>query len=331
MGKNYLALAAELKAQGKPFVLATVVRREAPISARLGDKAVITPDGGFVGWVGGSCAKPTVVREALKAFQDGQPRLIVLTPRPEEEKRPGLEVFLMSCHSGGTVEIYIEPHLAVPSLLIMGASPIAEALARLGGVLGYGVFVMDPAATPVAFPDAEHVAGEFHVPVIERRGATYAVVATMGHFDEEALQAALACKPQYLGMVASRKKFSELVRYLEKQGISPDSLRKVKNPAGLDINAKYPEEVALSILAEIIQVRQSTVGSVEQAAPVPLAGDAAGLLAKDPICGMMVETASAQYVTEYEGARFYFCCAHCKDSFEGNPEKHLVGTGTRDT
>jgi xanthine dehydrogenase accessory factor len=153
----------------------------------------------------------------------------------------------------------------------------------------------------------------------------------MGHFDEEALQAALACKPQYLGMVASRKKFSELVRYLEKQGISPDSLRKVKNPAGLDINAKYPEEVALSILAEIIQVRQSTVGSVEQAAPVPLAGDAAGLLAKDPICGMMVETASAQYVTEYEGARFYFCCAHCKDSFEGNPEKHLVGTGTRDT
>lgn len=124
MPKQSFELAHELKSQGKPFVLATVIRREAPISARPGDKAVITADGGFSGWVGGSCAKPTVVGEALKALRDGRPRLIVLTPRPEEEKRSGIELFSMTCHSGGTVEIYIAPYLPPPRLLIMGPHPL---------------------------------------------------------------------------------------------------------------------------------------------------------------------------------------------------------------
>lgn len=328
MGKNYLERAAELKAQGKPFVLATVVRREPPFSARLGDKAVITPDGGFTGWVGGSCAKPTVVREALKALRDGQPRLVVLTPRPEEEKRSGIELFTMTCHSGGTVEIYVEPYLPPPNLLILGASPIAEALARLGGVLGYRVTVMDPAATEEGFPDAARVVHDFYPIASDKTSETYVVVATMGHFDEEALQAAVACEAQYLGMVASRRKFGQLLRDLENKGIAADVLQKVRNPAGLDINAKLPGEVALSILAEIIQLRRIRAA---EPAPAEVAAEVPAPPAKDPICGMMVEKATARYKAEHEGVMFYFCCGHCQETFQENPGKYLALAETAHT
>lgn len=328
MQKSYLELATELKVQGKPFVLATVVRREPPISARPGDKAVITVDGGFTGWVGGSCAKPTVVGEALKALRDGRPRLVVLTPRPEEEKRSGIELFSMTCHSGGTVEIYIEPHLPPPRLLIMGASPIAEALSRLGGVLGYRVTVMDPAATEEGFPDAAQVVHDFHPLAPDKVSETYVVVATMGHFDEEALRAAAACEAQYLGMVASRKKFGQLLRDLENQGIAADVLQKVRNPAGLDINAKLPGEVALSILAEIIQLRRIRVA---EPAPAGVAAEEPAPLARDPICGMMVEKATARYKVEHEGGMVYFCCAHCQQVFQENPAKYLALAETAHT
>ena len=321
MQKQSFELAAELKSEGKPFVLATVVRREAPISARPGDKAVITADGGFSGWVGGSCAKPTVVGEALKALRDGRPRLIVLTPRPEEEKRSGIELFSMTCHSGGTVEIYIEPYLPPPRLLVMGASPIAEALSRLGGVLGYRVTVMDPVATEEGFPDATQVVPDFHPLASDKVSETYVVVATMGHGDEEALQAAVACEAQYLGMVASRKKFGQLLRDLESRGVAADNLQKIRNPAGLDINAKLPGEVALSILAEIIQLRRMRAA---EPAPVGMTAEAPAPLAKDPICGMMVEKATARYKAEHEGGMFYFCCAHCQQTFQENPKKYLA-------
>ena len=147
MRKNCFEYAAELKAQGKPFVLATVIRREPPISTKPGDKAIVTPDGTFTGWVGGSCAQPTVVSAALQALQDGQPRLILLTPDSRQDTRSGVTVFPMSCHSGGTVEIYLEPFLAPPRLVLMGASPIVEALTRLGSAKGYRVWCMDPTAT----------------------------------------------------------------------------------------------------------------------------------------------------------------------------------------
>ena len=321
MQKQSFELAAELKSEGKPFVLATVVRREPPISARPGDKAIIMPDGSFSGWVGGSCAKPTVVGEALKALRDGQPRLIVLTPRPDEEKRSGIELFSMTCHSGGTVEIYIEPYLPPPRLLVMGASPIAEALSRLGGVLGYRVIVMDPAATEEGFPDASQVVPDFHPLARDTTSETYVVVATMGHGDEEALRAAVACKAQYLGMVASRKKFGQLLRDLESRGVTADNLQKIRNPAGLDINAKLPGEVALSILAEIIQLRRIRAA---EPAPAGAVAEAPTPLAKDPICGMMVEKATARCKAEHEGIMFYFCCAHCQQVFQENPAKYLA-------
>jgi xanthine dehydrogenase accessory factor len=321
MPKQSFDLAAELKEEGKPFALATVVRREPPISARPGDKAVITADGGFTGWVGGSCAKPTVMGEALKALRDGRPRLILLTPRPEEEKRSGVEVFPMTCHSGGTVEIYIEPYAPPPRLLVMGTSPIAEALSRLGSALGYRVTVMDPGATEEEFPKASQVLQDFHPLVSDKVSDTYVVVATMGHGDEEALQAAVACGAQYLGMIASRTKFDGLLHDLKRKGVAGDVLRKVKNPAGLDINAKLPGEVALSILAEIIQLRQSQHAEL---APAAVATEVAALLTNDPICGMMVEKATAPHKVEHDEVMFYFCCAGCRRAFQENPDKYLA-------
>lgn len=321
MRKNCFEYAAELKAQGKPFVLATVIRREPPISTKPGDKAIVTPDGTFTGWVGGSCAQPTVVSEALQALQDGQPRLILLTPDSRQDTRSGVTVFPMTCHSGGTVEIYLEPFLAPPRLVLMGASPIVEALTRLGSALGYRVWCMDPTATEERFPEATRVQKEIPMPAIEPNGETYAVVATMGHFDEEALQAVLASEPLYVGMVASPKRFGQICQTLENKGVSTQTLKKVKNPAGLDINAKLPEEVALSILAEIIQTKRSQMVS-----PIPIASADTRFeqIAKDPICGMMVDLATARHTAQYNDKTYYFCCGGCRESFQGNPEQYLA-------
>src|SRR5215471_14606667 len=140
MHAELLRQAAELAARGEPFVLAVVVRRRPASSAQAGDMALITAAGDFHGWLGGSCTQPTVVREARRALADGRPRLLALSPDPEAERRPGVAVFPMTCHSGGSVEIYLEPILPAARLLVLGASPTARALVKLGKAMGYAVF-----------------------------------------------------------------------------------------------------------------------------------------------------------------------------------------------
>ena len=157
MRRELLDLAAALADRGEPFALATVIARSPPISAQVGDAAVVTPDGGFHGWVGGSCTRPTVIAEAQKALADGRPRLVALDPDPDSRRRPGLTVFPMTCHSGGSVEIHIQPVLPPPRLLIYGVSPTARALVRLGKAMGYVVLVIDPSAEAADFPDADVV------------------------------------------------------------------------------------------------------------------------------------------------------------------------------
>src|SRR5262249_1636950 len=152
MRKELLALAAELSQRGEPFVLAMVVRREPSSSAQQGDTAIITADGTYHGWLGGSCTRPSVQREAARAPADGAPRLVSLSPEPDQ--RPGVIPVAMTCHSGGTVEIYIEPVLPAPRLVLFGATPVALALAQLGKAMGYGVDVADPEAHAAALPSA---------------------------------------------------------------------------------------------------------------------------------------------------------------------------------
>src|SRR5262245_58559300 len=155
MRKELLGLAAELSQRGEPFVVAVVVRREPYSSAQLGDMAIITADGGYHGWLGGSCTRPSVEREAARALADGAPRLVSLSPEPDQ--RPGVTPVPMTCHSGGTVEIYIEPVLPAPRLVLFGATPVALALAQLGKAMGYGIDVADPEAHAVEIPYADRV------------------------------------------------------------------------------------------------------------------------------------------------------------------------------
>ena len=263
MRTDTLQLASRLAGRSEAFALATVVRREPPSSARVGDSAVVTPDGGFHGWLGGSCTRPTVIREALAALADGAPRLIGIVRDPDSasQSRSGLTVFPMACHSGGSVEIYIEPLLPARRLLIFGVSPTAQALARLAAVLGYRVEAVDPEAGETLFPDASRLvtSDESIEPPASGRDAArcFAVVATLGQRDEEAAWAAIQAMPAYVGVVASRKRFGQLRETLTARGATPEQLDRIANPAGLDIGAETPEEIALSILAEITRRRRA--------------------------------------------------------------------------
>ena len=318
MRRELLDLAGALARRGEPFALATVVARKPPISAQVGDVAIVTRDA-FNGWVGGSCTRPTVTAEARRALEDGQPRLVALDPHPESQRRPGLTVYPMTCHSGGSVEIHIQPVLPAPRLVVYGVSPIARALARLATAMGYGVWAVDPVADESAFPGAERVVtdlgelgqGKTSVPV-------FAVVATQGQWDEEALGAALAGEPAYLGVVASPKRFGEM-RAMVAANTPEAVLARVRNPAGLDLGARTPEEIALSILAEIVREQRAATPPPSARAEPPAAAEAL-----DPVCGMTVSVAGARHRASHAGRDFYFCAAVCRERFLADPPRYLA-------
>jgi xanthine dehydrogenase accessory factor len=325
MRSELLILAAELVRRGERFALATVVRRQAASSSQTGDGALIAADGAFHGWLGGSCTQPTVVSEALRAIADGRPRLISLSPDPAAEKRPGILVFPMTCHSGGTVEIYLEPVLPPSRLLVFGVSPVARALVRQGHAMGFAVEVADPEADAAAFPQAERVwtnlAG---LPATDGR-RSFAVVATMGERDEDALTAAVASGAGYVGVVASGRRFAQVRDVLRARGATEAVLSRAKNPAGLDIGAQTPEEIAVSILAEIVQVRRrAPETAAHPAGALPVAAVREEV---DPVCGMRVAVAGARHTAEALGRTWYFCCGGCRERFLSEPERHAVQSG----
>jgi xanthine dehydrogenase accessory factor len=323
MRPELLHLASDLAKRGEPFALVTVVRRGAPSSARVGDMALVTHSGAFHGWVGGSCTQPTVVREALGALADRLPRLIALSPSPESDGRPGVAAFPMTCHSGGSVDIYIEPVLPAPRLVVFGASPVGRALARLGKALGYAVDAADPSADPTTFPEADRVFSQLEAAPLRQTSGTAgpwlcAVVATMGQWDEDGIRAALALEPEYLGVVASRTRFAGIRQTLQASGIAEETLAWIRNPAGLDIGAELVEEVALSVLAEIVRVRRTARPAI-----LPVVGGGAADEALDPVCGMSVIIATARHQAEFGGRTYCFCCGGCRERFLSEPHRYL--------
>lgn len=321
---DYLDKARSLQKSGQPFALATVVRAERPTSAKAGAKAIITADGTLAGWVGGSCAQPTVIREALKALDDGQPRFLRLTP-PEKlgkdaHAQAGIIEVALTCISGGTLEVYIEPYLPQPQLIVIGHLPIAEALAALGKGLNYSVTVLGLDATPSRFPQADLVLDRLDFSQIRLTTQTYVVVATHGNYDEEALGWALDAGVAYVALVASPKRAEAVLQYLRETGMAEARLVRLKCPAGLDIGASTPEEIALSILAEIVQLRRRTPDISAQ----PEIPSQTQTEAIDLVCSMTVEIATARYVAAHAGQTYYFCSAGCKRSFEKEPEKYLA-------
>jgi xanthine dehydrogenase accessory factor len=333
MFHEFFSKAQELNEKGVPYATATVVRAEKPTSGKPGDKAIITLDGALHGWVGGSCAQPTVIREAKEAMRDGASRFIRLSSENDPSApRDGMVVFPMTCYSEGTLEIFIEPHLPQPQLLIIGAMPIACALMQIGEAMRYRIIAVDPEKTGGTLPHAGLTLDTLGEVLEHIRPQTYVVVASHGNYDEAALQHVLQANPHYIGLVASRKRFESVAEYLKTQGLTDDDIANVKAPAGLDIGAQSAEEIALSIMAEIVQHQRRTPKTIDWEAFLVAAVAqneihdtpvVAATTAIDPVCGMEVEIATAKASYEYEGATYYFCCNGCKLTFSKNPEQYI--------
>jgi xanthine dehydrogenase accessory factor len=285
---DLLEQAAELRQTGQPFVLATVVRSVKPASARPGDRALLLADRRTVGWVGGGCVHTSIEREALQALADGTPRLVRLSPTPHQED--GIVSYPMTCHSGGTLEIYLEPVLPAPRLVVLGESPVADALAALGGPLGFRVLRS-------LTDDGESLAD------------AWVVAAGMSSAeDHPAVRAALERGVGYVAMVASRKRTEAFLSELRADGVADEVIARLKAPAGLDIGAATGPEIALSILAEIVQRRRSQ--------PAPVTATPPPQTAIDPICGMTVDIATARWTAERNGQTYYFCAPGCRKAFQ---------------
>jgi xanthine dehydrogenase accessory factor len=313
---NLLELAYRLTQAGEPFVVATVVWCERPTSAKPGAQAIIRADGTMTGWIGGSCAQPVVLREALRILREGDDPYLLRLGAPEAETsivRKDVRAFPMSCTSGGILDIYMEPHLPKPQLVLVGDSPVIVALSRLAEVLNFAVIRLDSADLS-------------RVQIDER---TFVLVATHGQYDEDALEQALRSSAAYVGMVGSRRRAEACREYLRASGLAEQQIERLKAPAGLDVGAVTAEEIAASILAELVQVRRRGPVVLEDAHPAGVeqaenSGNTVPGTAVDPICGMIVEIATSRHRSKFEGREFYFCCPACKRLFERNPQEYLV-------
>jgi xanthine dehydrogenase accessory factor len=310
VGDDLLGLAFELRQRQEPFALATVVRCERPTSAKPGAKALIRQDGTVSGWIGGACAEPVVVREALGALRDGQPRFIALVGegRPGRGPTEGVREYAMTCHSGGTLEIYVEPFLPRPLLVLVGQGPVVQTLAALGRATDFAVVVLGVET------------GLEGLARLELTPRASVVVATHGSFDEDALEDLLRREVGYVSLVASRKRAAAVIDTLRRRGVPPERIGRLKAPAGLDIAAVTPEEIAVSILAEIVQSHRTEKAPWRDAAAHRTSP--AGTEATDPICGMLVEIAGARYRSQLSGDTVYFCCLRCKETFDADPRRY---------
>ncbi|MBI2618764.1 MAG: XdhC family protein [Ignavibacteriales bacterium] len=327
MFDDFLKLVSRLREKNEPFAVATVVRCERPTSAKPGDRALISRDGKLSGWVGGGCAQPIVIKEAMKALEDGNPRFVRVSPTVGAEPSDGITGYTMMCHSGGTLDIFIEPILSKVQLLIFGRSAVAQTLATLAKTLSYRVAVVAPEESREDFADVDIFQQSGHgvglMRAFEERSSTRSaiVVATQGEDDEGALEQALSLDAAYVAFVASKKKWEAVSEYLQGRGFSSSQLKHVKVPAGLDIKAAAPGEIAVSILAEIIQVTRSAAAHASPETAKHRANEPAEQ--EDPICRMMVNVATAKHISKLNGRTFYFCSAHCKSTFEKDPEQYI--------
>jgi xanthine dehydrogenase accessory factor len=259
-----LDVVATLRAQGEPFVLATVVRTVSVTAAKAGAKAVIRRDGSMTeGWIGGGCARAAVLKAARESIADGKPRLVSIQPKDlldeqgvnAGEERAGIRFARNMCPSQGTMDVFVEPVMPSPLLIVLGASPVAVALAELAPRFGYRVTVCAPPEDQGLFANADNRIEGFALPVAAD-GPRFIVVSTQGRGDEAALKAALSVDAHYVTFVGSRRKIDSIRQSLTEKGMPDECFKRLKGPAGLDLGAITPEEIALSILAEILALRR---------------------------------------------------------------------------
>jgi xanthine dehydrogenase accessory factor len=331
----------------QPFATATVVGRRPPVSAHLGDRALIHADGRMEGFIGGACSREIVRKQALDAIRTRRARLVSIRPdaRDAGPADPEHVIVAMTCVSEGAVDVYVEPSVLPRRLIVVGTTPVAEALARLAPGIDYEVVRVVLADERADLePDAAAL-GVTVAPLddlerlLQETGPdAAAVVASQGHYDEEALETILKAGARYVGLVASRKRGATVKQYLADAGIG--GVETVRNPAGIDLGARSAPEVALSILAEIVQMSPAAAsgfcGSEARPGAIPdqvrLTADTTGqantsgqsAIAVDPICQMEVEIAGARHTALYEGTTYYFCCAPCRTTFLKAPASYLT-------
>ncbi|HYB86449.1 MAG TPA: XdhC family protein [Streptosporangiaceae bacterium] len=318
-GWGVLERASELARQGQAFALATVVWRQGPSSGQLGSRAIITDSGEVHGWIGGACAEPVVIREARQVIAEGEPRLLLLgAPDQFGQTVPeGMTVVPIACQSEGALEVFIEPVQPAPRLVIVGRSPMAQTLAALAGALGWQAALLDGPGFSAADADERSMV----------------VVATQGHGDEEAVEQAVLARPAYLGLVASQRRGAAVLGYLADRGLPAEQLDRVRVPAGLDLGPTSHREIAVAVLAELVQLRAAgEIGTAaqagaERAAPGP-GPRAAPAEAVDPVCGMTVAAGRSSLPLEHDGVTYYFCGGGCRRAFESDPAAY-VKKGTR--
>jgi xanthine dehydrogenase accessory factor len=295
--------AASLARSGESFVLATVVWRQAPSSGQHGSRAIVTAEGELIGWIGGACAQPVLIREAKRVLAEGTPSLVWLGQEADFSGMhvpEGVLTIPISCQSDGALQIYIEPVMAAPHVLVVGNSPMAATLLDLVRDIGWRGELVDGSAFASAMVTPTSVV----------------IVATQGHGDEEALESALAASPAFVGLVASRKRGDVVRGYLADRGASKSDLARVQVPIGLDLGHTTHREIAVSILAELVQLRAAGQLKPHQRAMLPMLEPQEVI---DLVCGMTVQAVPANRPFVHEGTTYYFCAMGCRVAFEKNP------------
>lgn len=323
-----------LRREGQQFAVATVVARRAPVSAHLGDRAIVLADGRMEGFVGGACSREIVRKQALETMEARCGRLVSIRPDASEvaASTPEHVVVPMTCASEGAIDVYVEPFVQPRRLIVVGATPVAESLARLARSMDYDVVrvVEDHEqrdmgqkhvglGTQLVPLDAlERLLGEGSAAHTEQA----AVVASQGHYDEQALASILKCGLPYVGLVASRKRGGTIRDFLKQSGVP--GVDEIRIPAGIDLGARTPPEVALSILAEIVQAHPSGAypDQFTTTTYLPVSTSLLQQGAVDPVCGMQVDIATARHTAKVDDLIYYFCCANCCAKFLQEPLRY---------
>jgi xanthine dehydrogenase accessory factor len=305
-GIDVMELAVNLARSGQSFAMATVVWRKPPSSGQHGSRAVITAEGTLHGWIGGACAEPVVVREAKRVIEAGSPSLIWLG-QPEDFEGmhvpAGVVTVPMSCQSEGALQLFIEPVLVAPEVIVVGRSPMAMTLLELVRGIGWRGEIIDGSDFTAASVNPSSVV----------------VVATQGHGDEEAVEAAVTGDPAFIGLVASRKRGEAVLGFLADRGVRAERIARVRVPVGLDLGHTTHREIAVAILAELVQLRASGAFAA-RGTRLPMVEPAQII---DLVCGMTVAAVPANRPFEYEGTTYYFCAMGCRVAFEKDPESFI--------
>lgn len=311
-GWRILEKAGELADRGEKFALATVVWRQAPSSGHQGARAIITADGDIHGWIGGACAEPVVIREGQRVISEGEPQLLMLgEPEDFGHVPEGMVSVPMACQSEGALQIYIEPVLSTPRMLVVGRSPMATTLVELATVLGWRADLIG--------------SSEFGPDQVQKNSIV--IVATQGHDDEDTLETAVQAGPAFIGLVASERRGESVLGYLADRGVPKERLDQVRVPVGLDLGHTSHTEIAVAVLAELVALKAEGAFAPSTPEEMPTSAPETAI---DLVCGMTVSADESSRPYEYQGTTYYFCAPGCRAAFQRDPENYIKETASAD-